>query len=116
MFFCRPHGVPTVSTESGQLSTALSTACRQAACRQTACRQLVRPAGRSPLAGPRREPPPDLPYPPRNKPENTIAPFYVKTYHGFMTTWQTLKRAGYMHPGSSLDAALFSNRRGVVAV
>ena len=110
------HGVPTVSTESGQLSTALSTACRQAACRQTACRQLVRPAGRSPLAGPRREPPPDLPYPPRNKPENTIAPFYVKTYHGFMTTWQALKRAGYMHPDSSLDAALFSNRRGVVAV
>jgi len=33
-----------------------------------------------------------------------------------MTTWQTLKRAGYMHPDSSLDAALFSNRRGVVAV
>jgi len=33
-----------------------------------------------------------------------------------MTTWQALKRAGYMHPDSSLDAALFSNRRGVVAV
>ena len=51
-----------------------------------------------------------------NKPENTIAPLCVKTYHGFMTTWQTLKRAGYMHPDSSLDAALFSNRCGVVAV
>jgi hypothetical protein len=33
-----------------------------------------------------------------------------------MTTWQTLKRAGYMHPDSSLEAALFSNRCGVVAV
>jgi hypothetical protein len=65
---------------------------------------------------PEREPPPDLPYPPGNKPENTIAPFQVKTYHGFMTTWQALKRAGYMHPDSSLEAALFSNRRGVVAV
>jgi len=76
----------------------------------------VRLAGRRPLASPEREPPPDLRYPRRNKPENTIAPFYVKTYHGFMTTWQGLKRAGYMHPDSSLDAALFSNRRGVVAV
>lgn len=52
----------------------------------------------------------------RNKTENTIAPFCVTTYHGFMTTWQTLKRAGYMHPYSSLEAALFSNRCGVVAV
>jgi hypothetical protein len=33
-----------------------------------------------------------------------------------MTTWQTLKRAGYMHPVSSLDAALSGNRRGVVVV
>lgn len=54
--------------------------------------------------------------PPRNKPENTIAPLCMTAYHGFMTTWQTLKRAGYMHPGSSLEAALFSNRCGVVAV
>jgi hypothetical protein len=54
--------------------------------------------------------------PPRNKPENTIAPLSMTAYHGFMTTWQTLKRAGYMHPDSSLEAALFSNRRGVVAV
>jgi hypothetical protein len=54
--------------------------------------------------------------PPRNKQENTIAPFCVTTYHGSMTTWQTLKRAGYMYPDSSLEAALFSNRRGVVAV
>jgi len=58
----------------------------------------------------------DLPHPPGNKPRNTIAPFCVKTYHGFMTTWQALKRAGYMHPDPSLDAALFSNRCGVVAV
>ena len=40
----------------------------------------------------------------------------MTAYHGFMTMWQTLKRAGYMHPDSSLEAALFSNRRGVVAV
>jgi len=51
-----------------------------------------------------------------NKQENTIAPFRVTAYHGFMTVWQTLKRAGYMHPDSSLDAALFNNRCGVVAV
>src|SRR5256885_358217 len=52
----------------------------------------------------------------RNKRRNPIAPFCVTTYHGFMTTWQTLKRAGYMYPSPSLDAALSGNRHGVVVV
>src|SRR3954454_11973302 len=53
---------------------------------------------------------------PGNNRENTIAPFCVTNYHAFMTPWQTLKQAGYMHPISSLDAALSANRRGVVVV
>ncbi len=44
---------------------------------------------------------------------NTIALSCATTYHGYMTTWQTLKRAGYMNPISQLEAALIG---GVVAV
>jgi len=175
-FACCFSDVHTTSTESGQLSTALSTACRQSEPQgfrsgiryqptgRLVVRQQGRPvdpaAGRAWPAGYQREPPRFLPArpapgqtpdlrlgasqvvlrcrldpgrdwqdyrgcwdlqpgqarPPGNKPENAIAPFSVKTYYGFMTTWQTLKRAGYMHPDSSLEAALFSNRCGVVAV
>jgi hypothetical protein len=44
---------------------------------------------------------------------NTIALSCATTYHGCMTTWQTLKRGGYMNPISQLEAALIG---GVVAV
>ena len=80
-----------------------------------ACSSTGPPVGRAAMADPRRQAKARHPLG-GNKPENTIAPFCVKTYHGFMTTWQALKRAGYMHPDSSLDAALVSNRCGVVAV
>jgi hypothetical protein len=49
----------------------------------------------------------------RNAPVNTIALCGETIYHGYMTTWQAQKRAGYMNPISQLEAALIG---GVVAV
>jgi len=46
-------------------------------------------------------------------PENTIALSWTTTYHRYMTTWRTPKRAGYLNPISQLEAALIG---GVVAV
>ena len=48
----------------------------------------------------------------RRPSENTIALSWTTTYHGYMTTWQLLKRARYLNPVSQLDAALIG---GVVA-
>ena len=48
-----------------------------------------------------------------NAPVNTIALCGETTYHGYMTTWQAPKRAGYMNPISQLEAALIGE---VVAV
>jgi hypothetical protein len=100
LFLCRPHDVHSIRAVIHDFIHSLSTA-----------GPMRRPAGlpHAPAAS-------GWGIPPGNKTENTIAPFCVKTYHGFMTTWQALKRAGYMHPDSSLEAALFSNRCGVVAV
>jgi hypothetical protein len=54
-----------------------------------------------------------------NAPVNTIALSCATTYHGYMTTWQTLKRAGYLNPISQPGAALKPGAAligGVVAV
>jgi hypothetical protein len=48
----------------------------------------------------------------RNAPENTIARFPPAPYHGYMTSRQAPKRAGYMNPAPRFSAALAS---GVVA-
>ncbi len=134
-FLPRPHvahRIPLVIRVHRRLSTVLCTGCPQAgrsavATAQSTCppQEASQPAANGLPAGREREPPrlaPARPAPARpgprrgNTQENTIAPFCVKTYHGFMTTWQTPKRAGYIPADSSLDAALFGNRCGVVAV
>ena len=54
-----------------------------------------------------------------NAPVNTIALSCATTYHGYMTTWQMLKRAGYLNPISQPGAAQKSGAAligGVVAV
>ncbi len=52
----------------------------------------------------------------QNALRKTIARCHMTTYHGDMTTWQALKRAGYIYPFSQLKAALAGLEVGVVAV